>query len=169
MEIKYLVMDVDGTMTDGSIYYDETGNQIKKFNCRDAAGFFCARQAGIKLIVLSGRRSETTARRMKEMQVDSIFQDVKDKRAFLEEYMKNEAITSDELAYVGDDFNDYGAMLLAGFRACPQDAEEMVKNISDYVSKEKGGDGVIRDVVKFLLEREGNYIECLNKAYGLSI
>ena len=86
--IKYLVIDVDGTLTDSGIYYDETGNELKKFCTKDAAGFFAAQKAGIKIIILTGRECKATKRRMEEMKVDYLYQDIKDKTSFLQEFMK---------------------------------------------------------------------------------
>ena len=77
--IKYIVIDVDGTMTDGGIYYDENGNELKKFCTKDAAGFFIAKRVGIKTVILTGRECQATTKRMKELQVDYLFQNITDK------------------------------------------------------------------------------------------
>lgn len=148
--IQYVVLDVDGTMTDGSIYYDENGNELKKFNTRDAAGFFVAKEMGIKTIVVTGRECHATLRRMKEMKVDYIFQDVKNKAEFLADYFQKNGIEKKNVGYIGDDLNDYNAMQLCGFKACPFDATEEIKQLSDYVSVSKGGYGVVRDVVRYI-------------------
>ena len=81
--IKLLVIDVDGTMTDGGIYYDNSGNELKKFSTKDAAGFFAAHKAGIKLMVLTGRNCAATAKRMEELQVEFLFQNIRNKAMFL--------------------------------------------------------------------------------------
>lgn len=151
MPIKYIVIDVDGTMTDGGIYYDEHGNELKKFNTRDAAGFFAAREAGIKTIVLTGRKCAATARRMAELKVDYLFQDVKEKANFLQQFMKECDVKKEEIAYIGDDINDLQSMKLVGLVGCPADACEEVCQIADVISVKEGGCGAVRDVIYKIL------------------
>ena len=106
-KIRYLVIDVDGTLTDSGLYYDNHGNELKKFSTRDAIGFFAARENGIKTIVLTGRECSATVRRMEELKVDMLVQNCKDKVAYLVEFLKNNNINRDEIGYIGDDINDY--------------------------------------------------------------
>ena len=164
--ISHIVIDVDGTLTDGGIYYDEQGNELKKFNTRDGAGFFAARHAGIRLIVLTGRESPTVSRRMADFQVDVVRQNVKDKRAWLRDYMAEHRMQREELAYVGDDLNDIAAMRLASFVACPHDACAEVKAEAHYISGFKGGAGVFRDMVAFLLKERGQWDEAVRAVYN---
>ena len=112
-QIKLIVIDVDGTMTDGGIYYDEHGNEWKKFNTKDAAGFFAAKHCGIKTMVLTGRECAATARRMAELKVDYLFQNVRDKAAFLQKFMVENALKREDVGYIGDDINDIEPMNLA--------------------------------------------------------
>lgn len=149
--IKLLVIDVDGTMTDGGIYYDEHGNEWKKFNTKDAAGFFAARRVGIKTMVLTGRECSATTRRMTELQVDYLFQNVKDKAAFLRDFMQENSLKKEEVGYIGDDVNDLEPMKLTGLVMCPADACREVREIADYVSPVMGGHGAVRDGIEYLL------------------
>ena len=167
-QIKYLIIDVDGTMTDASIYYDEDGNEIKKFCTRDGVGFLAAKRAGIQLIVMTGRKCKSTERRMKELGVDYIFQGTQNKREFLENFMREKDISKAEVGYIGDDINDYPAMLLAGFIGCPEDSCELVKSKADYVSKVKGGRGAVRDVIEVLLKERGQWDSVIEQLYGSS-
>ncbi len=168
-KLKYLVVDVDGTMTDGGIYYDEKGNEYKKFNTRDAAGFFAARQAGIKLMVLTGRVCKATTRRMTEMKIDYVCQNIKNKEQYLKNFMAENHIAKEELGYVGDDLNDLPPMKLAGFVACPSDSCLEIKEIADYISAVKGGHGAVRDVVEHLLRESGEWEEAIAEVYGIGI
>ena len=111
-KIKYLVIDVDGTMTDAGIYYDEHGNELKKFCTKDAAGFFTAHQAGMEILVLTGRECAATTRRMTEMKVDYLVQNCKDKVTYLNQFMQEKGITGDVFGYLGDDLNDLPGMQL---------------------------------------------------------
>jgi 3-deoxy-D-manno-octulosonate 8-phosphate phosphatase (KDO 8-P phosphatase) len=164
--ISHIVLDVDGTLTDGGIYYDEQGNELKKFNTRDGAGFFAARHAGIRVIVLTGRESLSVSRRMKDFQVDVVRQNIKDKRAWLRDYMAEHGIRREEAAYVGDDLNDLAAMRLTCFAACPLDACAEVKAEAQYISGRKGGEGVFRDVVELILKERGQWDETAKAVYN---
>lgn len=164
-ELKYLVLDVDGTMTDAGIYYDEDGNELKKFCTRDAAGFKAARHVGIKIIVLTGRVCNATTRRMNEMCVDYLFQGIKEKEMFLQDFMQKNCISKQEVGYVGDDINDLSSMYLTGFVACPKDACGEVKEVADYVCCRNGGTGVIREVVEYVLKERGEWDQAVKEIY----
>lgn len=168
-KIKYLVIDVDGTMTDAGIYYDENGNEWKKFCTKDAAGFFAARAVGMKIFVLTGRECAATTKRMQEMKVDFLVQNIKDKVAYLEDFMSKEGITYEEIGYLGDDLNDLICMKRVGFAGCPEDACEEIKEISDYVSGVKGGHGAVRDIISYLLKQRGQWGQAIEDVYGIGV
>lgn len=167
--IKYLVVDVDGTMTDAGVYYDEHGNELKKFCTKDAAGFFAAKRAGIKVLVLTGRECAATTRRMGEMKVDFLVQNCKDKVPFLETFLKEQGISWEELGYLGDDLNDLAGMRRCGFSGCPADACEEVKAQADYVSTVKGGHGAVRDIIAGLLKERGEWEKIIAELYGAGV
>ncbi len=165
-KIRYFVIDVDGTMTDAGIYYDEHGNELKKFCTKDAAGFFAAHQAGIQIMVLTGRECQATARRMREMKVDFLVQNIKDKLGYLERFMRENGISREELGYLGDDLNDLEGMRLAGFVGCPADACDEVKAVADYVSGVKGGYGAVRDIISHVLKLRKEWDWAVAQIYG---
>lgn len=169
LKTKLLVIDVDGTMTDAGIYYDEHGNELKKFCTKDAAGFFAAHQAGIKIMVLTGRKCEATTRRMTELKVDYLYQNVKDKIGFLKQFMAENELDKDEIGYIGDDLNDLPPMKLAGFVGCPADSCPEVIEIAHYVSSLNGGHGAVRDVIEHLLRESGAWENAISKVYGIGI
>lgn len=164
--IKYLIIDVDGTMTDAGIYYDENGNELKKFCTRDAAGFFAARKVGIEILVLTGRKCEATFRRMGELGVRHLYQNVKDKAGFLKEFMCKKQLVRENIGYIGDDLNDLPPMKLCGFVGCPADSCKEVMEIADYISTIKGGQGVVRDIVEHLLRESGEWKGVVSELYG---
>ncbi len=168
-KIRYLVVDVDGTMTDAGIYYDEHGNELKKFCTKDGAGFFAAHQAGIKLMVLTGRECQATTRRMQEMKFDYIVQNIKDKSVYLKDFMQKNGILREEIGYIGDDLNDLPPMKLCGFAGCPADACEEVKAYADYVAKVNGGAGAARDVICALLKARGEWDQAVADVYGIGV
>lgn len=168
-KIKYLVIDVDGTLTDAGIYYDENGNELKKFCTKDAAGFFAAHAVGIKYMILTGRECAATTRRLTEMKADYLIQNCKDKIAYLQDFITQENISFEEIGYLGDDLNDYTGMKLAGFTGCPEDACEEIKEICDYVSSVKGGHGAVRDIISYLLKQRGEWEKAIAEVYGAGI
>lgn len=168
-KIKYIVIDVDGTMTDAGIYYDNNGNELKKFNTKDAAGFFAAKKAGIKTIVLTGRECAAVARRMEELKVDYLAQNIKDKVNYMLLFMKENAVSKEEIAYIGDDLNDLPAMNLTGLTFCPADACEEVISFADYVSAYKGGQGAVRDCICHLLKIRGEWESAIAAVYDIGI
>lgn len=168
-EIKYLVIDVDGTMTDAGIYYDEHGNELKKFCTKDAAGFFAAHQAGMEILVLTGRECAATTRRMTEMKVDYLVQNCKDKVRYLIQFMEEKGMTKDELGYLGDDLNDLPGMQLCGFVGCPADACAEIKEYADYVATTKGGEGAVRDIIEYMLRVRDEWDWCVNRVYGIGV
>lgn len=169
MCIKYLVVDVDGTMTDGGIYYDENGNETKKFCVKDAAGFFAAHQCGIKTVILTGRMCNATTRRAKELQVDYLYQNIRDKANYLENFMTEHGVLKEEIGYIGDDLNDLESMKLCGYVGCPADACREIKKIADYISNANGGMGVIRDVVEHILRENDKWETAISDIYGAGI
>lgn len=168
-DIKYLVIDVDGTMTDAGIYYDEHGNELKKFCTKDAAGFFAAKVCGIKILVLTGRECQATTRRMKELHVDYLEQNIVNKIEYLKDFMAKNNISQTELGYLGDDLNDFQGMQLAGFVGCPLDSAPEIISIADYVATCKGGAGAVRDIIGHLLSNRGQWHQALAQCYKIGI
>lgn len=168
-KIKYLIIDVDGTLTDAGIYYDENGNELKKFCTKDAAGFFAAHQVGIQIMILTGRECAATTRRMKEMKVEYLIQNCRDKITYIQDFMKENYINREEMGYLGDDLNDLPGMSLCGFAGCPADACEEVKERADYVSDVRGGYGAVRDIISYLLKERGEWETAISKIYGVGI
>lgn len=167
--IRLIVIDVDGTMTDAGIYYDENGNELKKFCTKDAAGFFAAHSLGIKIMVLTGRECAATTRRMKEMKVEYLFQNVMKKSDFLKTFLIQHGIKKQEIVYIGDDLNDLPSMLLAGYIGCPADSCIEVKSIANYISSINGGDGAVRDIIEHILRETGQWEKAVADVYGVGV
>lgn len=167
--VKYWVVDVDGTMTDAGIYYDEKGNEIKKFCTKDAAGFFAAQAVGMKVIILTGRECAATTRRMQDLKVDFLFQNIKNKEDFLKKFMEEHGIQKDELAYIGDDLNDLPSMKLAGYIGCPKDSCREILEIADYISVNNGGHGAVRDIIEHFLRETNEWDVAVKKVYSIGV
>lgn len=168
-KIEYLIIDVDGTLTDAGIYYDENGNELKKFSTKDAAGFFAAHQVGIQIMILTGRECAATSRRMREMKVEFLIQDCKDKASYIQEFMRENCLNREAIGYLGDDLNDLPGMSLCGFVGCPSDACEEVKKKADYISCVNGGYGAVRDIISYILKEREEWDEAVSKIYGIGI
>ena len=166
--IKYIIIDVDGTLTDAGIYYDDTGNELKKFCTKDAAGIFAAKAAGITVMVLTGRECKATTRRLTELGVTELHQGIKDKIGWMKEWMESNGIKKEEIGYIGDDLNDFGPMKLCGYIGCPEDSCHEIKEIADYVSNVCGGHGAVRDVIEHYLNEQGLWNQMIEKCYGVS-
>lgn len=160
-KIRYLILDVDGTMTDGGVYLDSRGAEMKKFSIKDGAGILLARRAGIESVILTGRESQCVRKRAEELAIPLVFQGVKDKRAFLLEFLETNEILLQEAAYIGDDLNDLEAMRCVGLAVCPQDAARQVKAYCPIVLSARGGEGAVREFVEMILEKRGIQYEGL--------
>lgn len=165
-ELTHIIVDVDGTLTDGGIYYDDHGNELKKFNTRDGAGFLTAHAAGLRMVVLTGRECPAVERRMREFRVDVLEQRVKDKAEWLAAWQREHAVARERLGFVGDELNDLAAMRMCAFGACPADACPEIREVADYISPVAGGGGVLRDVVCHLLKARGQWLEAARRVYG---
>lgn len=164
-KIKLVVLDVDGTLTDGGIYYDANGNEIKRFDVKDGLGIKVAMEAGLKFAILTGRQSPMVRRRAEELGIQFLLEGVQKKAPALIELSKNTGISVDEMAYIGDDWNDLPAMMMTGFKACPADAAEEIKDICDYVAPKKGGRGAVRECLEFILETYGMWKRTVSRLY----
>lgn len=165
--IKLWVIDVDGTMTDGGIYYDEQGNEYKRFCSRDAAAFFCLNKLGVKTMILTGRECKATERRARELKVGHFKQGIKDKASYLKEYLVKNQMQFSQVAYIGDDLNDFLVMRQCGFKGCPLDSCKEIVDIVDYVSALRGGHGAVRDIVEHVLRETGCWEQLISAVYDI--
>jgi 3-deoxy-D-manno-octulosonate 8-phosphate phosphatase (KDO 8-P phosphatase) len=168
-KIKLLILDVDGTLTDGKIHCSAKGELFKSFDIKD--GFVLRHmmpKAGIVPVVITGRHSDIVDVRMSELDIAEIYQGVFDKTSKLKEIVNSHAIELSECAYIGDDLNDYAAMAMCGFKACPANAISEVKAICDYISPFNGGSGAVRDICEHILRNEEKYVGLL-KIYGIEV
>jgi 3-deoxy-D-manno-octulosonate 8-phosphate phosphatase (KDO 8-P phosphatase) len=150
--ITFLLLDVDGVMTDGGIYFSERGDEFKKFNIHDGYGIAKLRQAGVRVGLLTGRSSMLVERRAKELGIEEVRQNLENKVQAYEEIKSKYSLDDKEFAYVGDDEPDLPVMKRVGFAACPADAVASVRCQADFVSKFRGGEGAVREVVELILE-----------------
>ena len=164
--IKLVVMDVDGTLTDGGIYYSESGSEIKKFNSKDAAGILACQAIGIDCMILTGRKTEAVERRAKDLHIKYVYQGITDKMDFLMDFIKERKMDLQDVFYIGDDLNDIKCMDIVGVVGCPADAAPEILQRSDYVASHNGGHGAVRDVLLSYLKDHNLYDCAISKVYG---
>jgi len=150
--IRLLLLDVDGVMTDGGIYFSERGDELKKFNIHDGYGITKLQKSGIQVGILTGRSSQLVARRAHELGITEVYQNLENKLDAYEQVKHKINVSDQEIAYIGDDEPDIPVMRKVGFAACPRDAIVAVRNEADFVCKKNGGEGAVREVIDIILE-----------------
>ena len=166
-KIKLLALDVDGVLTDGTINICDNGELFKGFNAKDGLGISCALRSGLKVAIITGRKSEIIHKRSAELGITLLCEGVKDKYAELIKLTKELALTKEEVAYMGDDLNDLPAFRAAGFSFAPQDAVTEVVNNADCVVQKDGGRGAVRVAIEMILKAQDKW-EGLIASYLLS-
>ena len=152
--IKLFATDVDGVLTDAGMYYDNNGNELKRFNTHDGMAFKILKEKGIITAMITSEKTNIVKRRANKLQVDYLFQGVKgrEKLEVLEKICIEKNMSLSEVAYIGDDINDYNVLSSVGFPACPNNAITKIKNIEGITHLSKsGGDGAVREFVELLL------------------
>lgn len=153
MNIKVLVMDVDGTLTDGSINIGNEGEIFKRFYCCDGLAILEMQKKGIEPIILTSRESRIVDIRCRELGIRQVYQGfVSNKAEQLKNIKEKMNLQQENIAYIGDDVNDLQCMKLCGLVACPANAERRIKKISDFVCKRRGGEGAVREFVDWIIE-----------------
>ncbi len=148
---KLILTDIDGVWTDGGMYYDQTGNEWKKFHTYDSAGVLFAHQNEIPVGIITGEDTEIVARRAAKLKVDYIFQGVRNKLEVAEKLCKELNITLEDVAYIGDDLGDVELLKNVGISATPNSAPDYIKKYSQMVMTKNGGEGVFREFVEKIL------------------
>lgn len=160
MYIRMLVMDVDGTLTDGKIYMSANGELMKAFNIKDGYAIARLKDYGITPVIITGRSSDIVKQRCAELGILELYQGIENKSYKLREVCNKFHLDLSQVAYIGDDLNDLSCMKICGFSACPSDAMKQVRDRVNYICEAKGGDGTVREFIDYLLEKqEKEYIK----------
>jgi len=160
--VKLLVMDVDGVLTDGSIYVSASGEEIKRFNVWDGAGITMLHRVGVKTAIISSRSSHAVEVRAKELGITEVRQGVSGKLAALESLLQAYGLTAEEACYVGDDLNDIPVMGVVGASVAVANARPEVKKAATVVTGAAGGDGAIREVAEAIVRAQGKWESVLD-------
>jgi 3-deoxy-D-manno-octulosonate 8-phosphate phosphatase (KDO 8-P phosphatase) len=156
-KLRLLVLDVDGTLTDGRLYYDAKGEALKAFDVRDGHGLRLLNLAGVKLAVLTGRRADLTQQRCRELSIEHVVGSSRDKGQGIEQLCKDAGVKLSETAFMGDDVNDLPALRKVALSCAPRDAAKEVLAEVDWVSGKDGGCGAVRELCELLLAARGEW------------
>lgn len=152
--IKILLSDVDGVLTDGKLHYTNDDEHMKSFNVKDGMIVKYLLRSGITVGIITGRSSQILETRAKELNIDMVYQGVADKIEVLEIISKTHNINYNEMAFIGDDINDLEVIKTVGLSAAPRDAVDLVQNAVDYTCKLKGGQGAFREFADLILSKQ---------------
>jgi 3-deoxy-D-manno-octulosonate 8-phosphate phosphatase (KDO 8-P phosphatase) len=160
-QLKLLILDVDGVLTDGRLFFDQQGNEYKCFHARDGHGLKLLKQTGVEIAVISGRSSATVALRMKNLGIEHVYQGHENKRMAFQEILQNLQLSPNQVAHVGDDLLDLPIMTQVGFAIAVQDANFAVKQYADWCTQTIGGQGAVREVCDLIMQVQGSFDKVL--------
>ena len=153
-KINLIVYDFDGVMTDNKVYIDENGNEMVVVNRADGMGVSEIKKIGIEQIIISTEKNKVVSVRARKLDIPCA-QGIDNKKDYLIDYCKKNNIDIENVAFVGNDINDKHAMTISGITLSPSDAHPSIVSISDHVLKSKGGDGVIREILDYIMQAKG--------------
>lgn len=155
LKIRMLVLDVDGVLTDGKLYFDHDGNEIKAFNTRDGLGIKALQRCGIEVAVITGRTSGAVSQRMAQLGVQHVYQGREDKLSAFLDLLEITGLDANQVCFAGDDWIDIPILLRAGLAVTVADAESEVKDRAHWITSRKGGDGAVREICNLILQAQG--------------
>ena len=164
--IEALVLDVDGILSDGFVTLTNTGDELKSFDIRDGLGMKLVQKIGLKVIIITGRKSNIVEKRMSDLGVDLIFQGREDKGTALKEACKQLNLDPEDCLYMGDDWPDLSAFAIAGMKVTVPNGHVEVRRRADLVTQSQGGRGAVREVCDILLQAKEEYDNVLNEFLG---
>lgn len=157
-DIKLILTDIDGVWTDGGMYYDQTGNEWKKFHTYDSAGILFAHKAGLLVGIITGEDTQIVKRRAEKLHVDYLIQGASDKLSIARKLCQELRITLKEVAYIGDDLNDIALLQQVGVAGVPASAPQYIRQFATIPLTKNGGDGVFREFVETILSIDNDQI-----------
>ncbi len=149
---KLILTDIDGVWTDGGMFYDQTGNEWKKFNTSDSAGILFAKKMNIPVGIITGEDTAMVQRRAEKLKIKYLFQGISDKVAVAEKLKNELGIDWKDIAYIGDDIGDVKLLQKVGFSCCPNNSPDYIKEIVHLVTNKNGGEGAFREFVEHILK-----------------
>ncbi|WP_445361987.1 KdsC family phosphatase [Microbulbifer sp. EKSA005] len=164
--IRWLVLDVDGVLTDGKLYFDNSGNELKTFHTLDGHGIKMLQNSGVRVAIITGRRSNVVERRAHDLGINKLIQGREDKFAALQELLSEESCRLEDIAYVGDDYPDLLVMTKIGCPIAPPNAAPPVRERAFWVTEARGGEGAVREVCDRIMIAQGTFDAALAPYIG---
>lgn len=161
--LRLLAMDVDGVLTDGTVYIGAEGETLKGFDVKDGLGLRLALEGGLIVAFVTGRRSPIVEQRARELGVSEVIQGARQKGEALRHLAEKHGLSPQEVGFIGDDWNDWPALEWAGCTFAPSDAFEAIRQRVDWVASSPGGRGAVREVIELILRAQGRYEEALQR------
>lgn len=158
-DIKLLALDIDGVLTDGTVFCSENGDQVRTMNIKDGYALQLAVKTGLRILIISGGKSQGVLTRLNKLGIMDVMMGAETKLPLLQSFCKENNYLSDEVLYMGDDIPDLHCMQWVGTAACPADSANEIKEISHYVSRFPGGKGCVRDVIEQLLKVQEKWMQ----------
>ncbi|GHU31511.1 3-deoxy-D-manno-octulosonate 8-phosphate phosphatase [Betaproteobacteria bacterium] len=159
--LKLMIFDVDGVLTDGSLYFTDAGTEIKVFNARDGQGMLMLQAVGVTLAIITGRNAPCVTWRMKNLGVEHVYQGIGDKLKIFHELLAKLDVKACEAGFMGDDVIDLQVIDACGFSAAPADCYELNRQSADYLASRPGGRGAVREVCEFIMAAQGKLDDAL--------
>ena len=169
LRIKMILMDVDGTLTNGSLHVLQNGEEVKSYHVRDGLGILLAYLAGIRTGIITGKNSKALELRAQKLKISELHQGILNKKKVLLKIKDKYQLGFEEIAYIGDDVGDLEIIKTVGLGGAVSDAHPLVKNNSDYVCNQKGGHGAVREFIEFILNAQKKWGMIENKIKDLEI
>lgn len=164
--VRWLVLDVDGVLTDGRLYFDNNGNELKTFNTLDGHGIKMLQKSGVRVAIITGRRSSVVERRAHDLGISKLIQGREDKFAALEELLADEGCRLEDIAYVGDDYPDLLVMTRIGCPISVPNGAPPVQEHAVWITRARGGEGAVREVCDRIMQAQGTFEAALAPYIG---
>ncbi len=161
-KIKLLLLDVDGVLTDGRLYFNNQGDEFKAFNTLDGHGIKMLQKSGVKVGIITGRRSDLVARRARDLGIEILVQGREDKWTALGEILQEHPYDLEQIAFMGDDWPDLGVMARVGLALCPSNGHFSVVERAHWISPSKGGEGAVRSACDLIMHAQGSFEQALS-------
>ncbi len=165
--ISMLLMDVDGTLTDGTILIQPDGEELRSYHVWDGLGILLAQMAGLRVGIITGKESRSVATRAKRLRVVELYQGAVDKKKAFDEILARHKIAADEVAFIGDDLGDLDVLRAAGLAGAVGDAHPDVRSCAHYVCRTAGGRGAVREFIEFILKAQGTWDDIKTRVHEI--
>jgi 3-deoxy-D-manno-octulosonate 8-phosphate phosphatase (KDO 8-P phosphatase) len=166
-KVKMIIMDVDGTLTDGSLLIMPDGEELKSYNVRDGLGIMLAHIAGFKTGIITGKTSKSLEKRAEKLNIEELYQGIIDKKPILDKILKEHDLCAEEIAYIGDDLGDLEVMQEVGIAGAVADAHPEIKKYSHFICEKPGGKGAVREFIEFIFDAQNKWDVIKEKAKNI--